>query len=89
MCESAPFRQERRGDVFVKSDAIVSIEEEKSVWKFVELGVMGQWRRRLEDRRGACLSMRRLTWWRGVGGWIDQARGRVYDDSIPVRKDGR
>jgi hypothetical protein len=30
--------------------------KEKSA-KFVELDVMGHWRRRLGDRRGACLSM--------------------------------
>ena len=31
------------------------------MWKFVELGAMRQWRRRLEDRRGACLSVRHRT----------------------------
>ena len=41
------------------------------MWNFVELGVMGQ-RRRLEDRRGACLCMRR----RIIGGWMERARAR-------------
>ena len=44
--------------------------------KFVELGVMGQWRHRLEDRRRACLSMRRRTWWRGIGGRMERAKDR-------------
>ena len=39
--------------------------------EFVELGVMVHWRRRLEDRRGAWLSMLRPRRWRGFGGWMD------------------
>jgi hypothetical protein len=43
--ESALFREERRGEVFVESSptlmSICAFEEEKSAWKFVEPGVMG------------------------------------------------
>ena len=38
---------------------------------FVELGVMGQWCHRLEDRRKASSSMQRRSWWRG-GEYMDE-----------------
>jgi len=43
--------------------------------EFIELclSLMGQWHCRLEDRRGACLSMQRQRWWRGIGGWMDES----------------
>jgi len=54
-----------------------------SVWEFVGLGVMGQLRRRLEDRHGSCLSMRRRTWWRAIGRWHGRKSGK---DVCSVRR---
>jgi hypothetical protein len=36
--------------------------------EFVELGVIGQWCRTLEDGREACSSMQRRSCWRWMGG---------------------
>jgi len=54
-------RFETRG---VRSRRKVSVE-------FVELGVMGQWCRRLKVHREAYSSSQRWSWWRGIGGWVD------------------
>ena len=45
-------------------------EEQKGVWRLIELGVMGSAVAcgTSQDRRDACLSTRRRSSWRGIGG---------------------
>ena len=49
--------------------------------ELVELGVMGQWRHRLEDRREASSSMQRQSWWR-CGGQVDEKSERTTNDGF-------
>ena len=48
---------------------------------FVELGVMGQWCHRPEDRREACSCMQRRSWWRG-GGEVDEKSERTTNGRV-------